>query len=230
MERYKLGKTSIKMPTGWQEIPFDKGLKIIEGDLDSIQAIALLTNKTEKEIRQATDAETIYYFASAFSYLSELPTKLNEFPKSIQLGVDKILFPFVSYYDEFDLAKAEVGQVEDMQAILIKMSSEFTDGEERVLTTKEIIKICPYIVALYIYRFLHSEYDGEKALLMVDRVKTELSTKEVLSMGYFFLKRLPGLMSGQTARWRKYNSLPQRLKRALLNLMQRLVSMLPSTS
>lgn len=228
MESYKLGKTKIQIPSGWHEVNFNKAMEILEGELNEVQTIALLTDKSEKEIRQSTDMATIYYFINTFLYLHQLPLKLNEFPRSIKLGYDRIVFPFVNYGDEFDLGQADVGQVEDMIMIMTKMNKEFIDDSERTeLTELELAKITPYLVAIYIQKMLDTEYDGAKALELVDRVKEELSFKECLSMGYFFFIRLQSYKNGSPSVWKSYHSRVKRLKRALSGLMQRMVSMLP---
>ncbi len=228
MEVYKLGKTKINIPSGWHEVNFNKALEILEGELNEVQTIALLTNKSEKEIRQSTDMSTIYHFINTFLYLHQLPQKLNEFPRSIKLGVDRIVFPFVNYGDEFDLGQADVGQVEDMLMIMVKMNKEFIGESERTeITELQLAKITPFLVAIYLQKMLDTEYDGEKAMLLVDRVKEELSFKECLSIGYFFLIRLEHYKNGSPSVWKLYHSNLRRLKRVLSGLIQRMVSMLP---
>lgn len=227
MEAYKLGKTKIKIPSGWHEINYNKAIQIIEGELKEIQILALLTDKTEQQIRGATDPDTIYYFINTFQYIHSLPQKFDDFPRSVKLGVDRLVFPYVSYGDKFDLGKADVGQVEDMLMIMMKMNKEFIGEEERELTEIELIKITPYIVAIYLQKLLWHSYDGTKAMALVDRVKEELSFKECLSIGYFFLSRLRNFKNGQPKELKAYHSKSKRLKRALMNLIQRMVSMLP---
>ncbi len=224
MESYKLGKTPIKMPSGWHEINYNNAIQILEDDLNEIQTLALLSNKTEEEIRESTDIETIYYFINAFLFIKNLPQKIDEFPRSVKMGDERIIFPFISYADQFDLGKADVGQVEDMILIITKMSREFTDDEERELTEMELIKITPYLVAIYIQKIIGTKYNGERAMELVERIKKELSFKEVVSTGYFFLNRLPSFRTGQLNALQKYHSIPKKLKRGFLNLMQALVS------
>ncbi len=225
MESYKLGKsTKIQMPSGWHEINFNTAIQILEGDLNEIQTLALLSNKTEEEIRGSTDIETIYYFINAFMFVKHLPQKIDEFPRSVKMGDERIIFPFVSYADQFDLGKADVGQVEDMILMITKMSREFTDDEERELTEMELIKITPYLVAIYIQKIIETKYNGERAMELVERIKKELSFKEVVSTGYFFLNRLPSFRTGPLNALQKYHSIPRKLKRGFLNLIQALVS------
>jgi len=227
MEAIKLGKTKIHIPSGWHEVNYNKAFLILDSELDEVQTLALLTDKTEKEIRTATDIETIFYFVNTFQYIHKLPEQVNEFPRSVKLGIDRLIFPYISYGDKFDLGQSEVGQVEDMLMIMVKMNNEFIGDEERTeLTPLEMIQITPFLVAIYLQKLLDGEYDGKKALVLVDRVKEELSFKECLSIGYFFFNRLRNYKSGRQNELKVYHSMRRKLKRALMNLMQRMDSML----
>ena len=227
MESYKLGKTKIQIPSGWHEINYNKALLIIDGELNEVQTLALLTDKSEKDIRTATDINTIFYFINTFQYIHKLPEQVNEFPRSVKLGIDRLIFPYVSYGDKFDLGQSDVGQVEDMLMIMVKMSNEFIGEEERKeLTQLELILITPFIVSIYLQKVLDGEYDGKKAMKLVERVKEELSFKECLSIGYFFLNRLNSYRSGQPNGLRVYHSIRKKFRRGLMNLMQRMGSTL----
>lgn len=228
MEKYKLGKTPVEMPTGWQDINYNKAIQILTSEMSSVEMLALLSNKTVKQIRAATDIKTIFYFVNAFTFINRLPEKINEFPRSVVFGPDRLVFPWVSYADEFDLGKADVGQVEDMIEMLKTKSAEFIGDEDReLLEPLELIQITPYFVAIYLHKILEGEYDGEKAMKLVERVKEELSFKEVVSIGTFFLTKLPNYINGSPSVWKQYNSSLRRLKRAWKNLIQRLVSLRP---
>lgn len=227
METFKLGKTKIKMPSGWHEVNYKKAFEILSNKPNEIKTLSILSGKTEKEIRTSSDSNTLYYFFTAFEFLGRLPEHINEFPNSVKLGVDHLVFPFVSYADEFDLGQCEVGQVEDMLALIVKMNKEFIGDEERELTDIELIQIFPYLVAIYIQRILDGKYIGKKAIKLVDRVKEELSFKEITCMGAFFLNRLTYLKNGSMKELKRRNSIQRKLKLALKNLIQRMVSILP---
>jgi len=230
MESYKLGpNTPIQMPSGWHEISYNKAVKILDGKLNEIETLALLTGRTEKEIRTATDVNTIFHFMNAFQFLKDLPQKLDEFPRSVKLGEDRLIFPYISYADKFDLGKAEVQQVEDMLFMITKMSKEFEEDKGHEPTNEEfhnelLPKISPFLVAIYLQKIIETRYNGEHAMELVERVKKELSFKEVVSIGYFFLIRLMNFRSGSVKSLKIYHSIPRRLRRAFLDLIQRLVS------
>jgi len=225
MEHYKLGKTSISMPSGWHDVPFNKGITILSQELNEVDTLALLTGRKAKEIRESTDIETIFYFANAFIFLKHWPGKVD-FPLSVKMGEDRLILPWVSYSDKFDLGECTTGQVEDMMAVITMMSKEFTDGEDRELNQLELIQICPYLVAIYLQPLIDGSYDGKKAKALMERVKEELSMKEVVGMGYFFLMKLPALVSGSPSELQKARSMKRRLQRGLKNSMMRLAHML----
>jgi hypothetical protein len=207
-----------QLPRGWHDISFEKGLKALEAD-NEVERLAILSDRSAEEIRKSTDIDSIYYFTHAITFLNSLPDAA--FPRSVKMGKDRILFPFVNYSDEFDLGDVAVGQVEDMQAILVKMNKEFVGDEERELTSAELLKICPHVVAIYLQGIIE-DYDGQKAMMLVKRVQTELSFKDCVSMGYFFFKRLGGLMTGQLSRLQNRDSRLRKLRLACSSLIQRL--------
>ncbi|MDA1120855.1 MAG: hypothetical protein O2887_10275 [Bacteroidetes bacterium] len=206
------------LPQGWHDISYSKGLKALEAD-NEVERLSVLSGVSCEELRASTDIDSIFYFTHAFTFLNSLPE--GAFPNSVKFGSERIVFPFVNYSDEFDLGHCSVGQVEDMQGVLVRMNKEFIGEEERVLTEGELLQICPHVVAIYLQGIIE-EYDGKKADMLVKRVKDEISFKDCVSMGYFFFKRLSGLMSGQRSRLQKRHSSLRRLRLAFSGLMQRL--------
>ncbi len=221
MENYKIKGKKVTMPSGWHDIPYKIGYKILSENLDVIQTASLLTGLSEEEVKRSED---VIIWMSAFTFLQNPPDRFNEFPRSVKLGVDRLVFPFVSYADEFDLGQAEVGQIEDMRALYAEREKEIKGEEERDLTDIEFISTMPVMCAIYLQKILDGAYDGEKALRLEDRVKEELSMKEVVSMGAFFLSRLSNLIYGSTTKLSQRNTMKRKLVLGLKNLMQRLVS------
>ena len=205
-------------------------------ETDQIKIMALLTGKTPKQISTSTNIEDLLCFFGAFPYLNEevSPETFNEFPKSVTMGHDHLIFPFVSYANQYDLGQADVGQVEDMILMIQKKTinpedlKDLPEDEKKIKIRMNEFEVFTYLVAIYCQKILDHEYDGEKAMALLERVKEELSFKEVVSMGYFFLNRLNNYMNGSPVEWQKHNSKLKRLKRGLQNLIQRLVSVLPS--
>jgi len=207
------------MPTGWHEIPFNIGLDIFDNEYDEITILSKLSGKSYDEIRNCTDIDTIYYFANAFNFLSELPTQIHDFPTTIKIGDERVIMPFIP--DKFDLGEASFAQVEDMKAIIKKMSSEFLNGLERDLTNLELIKITPYLVSIFLYKITHGEYDANKALRFRSHLEANMSFKDIVCIGYFFLQRLSGLMNGSNQSFRLRLTPKKRFLREFRKLMKR---------
>lgn len=233
MEKFKLGKSKkeVMMPSGWHEIPFYQGVKISEDNLNEVETLALLSNCDVEDIRSATDPESIFYLLSAFRFLREMPLGLDkpQIPNSIKFNGHHIIFPHVIYQDIFDLGKASVGQIKDMEMVMVNMGTEFRKDEEeenqdRAFTELETIKMCPSLCAIYIQKLIDKEYDYDTAMKLSSEIEQHLSFKEVLNIGYFFLKRLADLNDGQTKSYRKSPSIIKRFKQVLTNLIRRMAS------
>jgi hypothetical protein len=229
MENYKLGKIRFKMPSSWQDVSFKAGLDILKSGDSDIKLLSRLSGVSVDDLSNATDFEELFYFINSFTWLGTLPLKESpEMPRSVKMGGRLIIFPHVVYNDKFDLGNASVGMVKDMEAVLTNKTREILNGEERELTNIELIEILPFIVAIYLQKVIDRNYDYEKAMRLVDEVSNQMSFKEVLNIGYFFLQRLIVLNNGQKTKRTKASLILKRLKRAWWNLGQRLASMAPS--
>jgi len=231
MEQFKLGtdKKVINMPSGWHDVPYYKGVQIFESELNDVEKLALLSDSNVDDIRNATDTESIFYLMSAFTFLRQAPRGLEspQIPNSINLNGNHIIFPHVIHGDKFDLGNASVGQIKDMEMVLVNMGTEFREDEEeenqdRPFTEMETIKMCPPICAIYIQKIIDKEYDYEKAMKLSDEISQYLSFKEVLNIGYFFFKKLIDLSDGKTKDLQNHLSITRKLRRGLMHLMNRL--------
>jgi hypothetical protein len=217
------------MPSGWHEVPFNKGVKILEGGMSDVEILAFLTNTEVDDIYEATDAESIYYLMSAFRFLRDVPADLEhpQMPRSIKIGGEYYIFPHVIYGDTFDLGNASVGQIKDMEMIVVNMGTEFRKDEEdpdRPFTQIETIKMCPAICAIYIQKIIDKKYDYHKATKLAKKLAECLSFKEMLHIGYFFLKRLADLNDGPKKERRKGVLIVRKLKRVFWSLTKRMDS------
>lgn len=215
--RTKKTKLEIPLPEGWHDVPFNVGFDILinANNYDDIKILSLLSGIPMETLRKETDLETIHYVLNSLLFLSS-PSykKYPEFPKSVQ-GVD---LPYVNYSDSFDMGKCEVGQVEDMKALISKHNPK---------TDHDVISLYPKLCAIYLQPVLKFEdYDYDKSMCLVDEY-SEIDFKTITNMGAFFFRRLNGLTFGLPKRWQKLHSLKRKSKRVFGNLAQRLASMLP---
>lgn len=229
MERFKIaGNLSIKLPSDWSEVPYGKGVIIIEDRPNEIETMALLSGVEIGKIRDSTNFETIYYLMSAYDFLNKLPDLSRpRMPLSVVLNGSRIVFPNVLYGDKFDLGEISVGQVKDMQMIIENMVTayigETLEGQEpRGLTELETIKICPYLVAIYLQKIIDRQYDYKKAMKLVSVISDQLSFYEVTNIGYFFLQRLTELRTGSKINYQKPRSIKRKLMRGWWTLTERM--------
>ena len=227
MEKFKIGKNKLRvsLPSGWHEVPFDKGVTILEGEMSEVEIMSLLSGVDKKELEESTDFETIFYLMNAYTFLKTLPDLTTpQIPRSVKFNNDIVIFPHVIYSDKFDLGKISVGQIKDMEMVITNMLYQIgEDGiEKKEVTNFETIRICPYLVAIFLQKVIDKKYDYDKAMKMVDEVSRQLSFKEVIHMGYFFLQRLSVLRLGSRKGSLKLGSMKRRFRRALMSLMQRM--------
>lgn len=230
MERFKIGtpKIGITFPSDWTEVPYSKGVIIIEDRPDELETMALLSGVQIGKIRDSTNFETIYYLMSAYDFLNRLPDLARpRMPLSLVLNGSRIVFPNVLYQDKFDLGETSVGQIKDMQMITDNMIraliGEPEEGKEtRGLTELETIKICPFLVAIYLQKLIDRQYDYKKAMKLVSVISDQLSFYEVTNIGYFFLQRLAALRTGSKKDYRKQPWIKRRSMRVWWTLTQRL--------
>lgn len=228
MEKFKIGgKLKIKLPSDWSEVPYNKGVQIIEDRPDELETMSILTGIPKKQISESTNFETIYYLMSAYGFLNKLPDLAHPvIPRSIVLNQQRVLFPNVLYQDKFDLGETSVGQIKDMQMIIQNMITDFIGSQEegkesRGLTELETIKICPFLVAIYIQKLIDRQYDYGRAMKMVPVISEQLSFKEVTMIGYFFLQRLTALRFGSAKDYQKQGMIKRKLMRVWWTLIQR---------
>ena len=191
MEHYKLSNgKKISLPTGWHEVPFWKGEQVVSKDMRASEVMALLSDTNLQDIVSTNDPESIHYMMETFFFLKAMPSTISQMPNTIKYGMERIVFPFVINADISDLGEIAVGQIEDMQSVIGTKTIEFLNGEQRELTELETIKLTPYVVAIYVQKHLDGEYNGEKALELVEGIKREMSFKDVVSIGYFFFSEI----------------------------------------
>lgn len=210
MEKYKINGQSITMPTGWHDVRYNDAMNILENQLNDVQVFSLFSGLSEKEVKNLNKEKDIYYFLQGFPFLNKLPIDIKgALPQTIKYKEARYELPYALPDDPYDFGDASVGQIEDMKAIMTKMVTEFLDGEERGLTNLEVFKIYPPLVAIFLHPILEgSEYDYKASQKLADRIQKELSFKEVVYMGAFFLMKLSVLINGskkglQNQHWMK---------------------------
>lgn len=227
MEKFKIGKNKLRvsLPSGWHEVPFWQGVRIIEGNLTEIEIMSLLSGVDKQELEESTDFETIYYLMHAYTFLKAMPDlSTPQIPRSIKFNGDTVIMPHVLYSDKFDLGKISVGQIKDMEMTITNMLYDLNEEgiEKKEVSNMDTIKVCPFLIAIFLQKIIDKKYDYDKAMKMVDAISKELSFKEVIHMGYFFLQRLSVLRLGSQNGSLKLSWTKRKFRRVLMSLMQRM--------
>jgi hypothetical protein len=197
MEKYKINGRLITMPTGWHDVKYKDALHIIETQPNAVQLFSMFSGMKEKEVEALNKQDDIYYFMRGFPFLETSPiTKQPDIPRTIKYKGESYSFPHVLFDDPFDFGETSAGQIEDMKAISITMTTELLNGEDRSLTPEEVYKLYPMVVAIYIQKIIEKKYSYKRAVKMADELQNEMSFKEVVYMGNFFLLKLANLTNG----------------------------------
>lgn len=210
-----------KLPTSWKEVPFWKGQRIMEGGLNELEMMALITDRNLSDLKDSESFEDIYYATHSMEFLKDLPDlKTPVIPSSFTLDDKEYKFPHVVTKDPFDLGKASAGQVKDMEMLIITLRNQFHEDPEQELTELEAIKMTPFITSVYIQKIIDGEYDYSKSQKLVEKVSEQMSFYDVTQIGYFFFKRLIGLKGGYQTKVLNQNYLQRKLRRAFGSLEQ----------
>ena len=214
-------KVKLKIPNGWHELPWIKGLYIFQHpNISDVELMALITGVSEDEIRAVNDTGTVSKLLATYLFLGNPPDQDHpELPRCVELNGTFYHVPFTVYDDPYDFGNASVGAIEDMKAAY----GEAVKGIDEPLLI-DCMKSYPKIAAIYL-QSLHG-YDYNKAMELVKPIES-LDFKTVYNIGNFFLKRLNGLRSGHLQGSSRRGIVRRKFKRAYWILMQRLVGILP---
>jgi hypothetical protein len=236
MEKYKINGKSISMPSGWADVTYKNAVHVLETNPNSVEVFALFTGMDVKEVEGLNKQDDIYYFLKGFPFLTSLPIEETPaIPRSITYEGERFLFPHVLFDDPYDFGDSEVGQIEDMKRIISDMAKDFIGEEERDITNLEMVKMFPAVVAIYIQPIVSpynnkdssSKYHYKRAMKIADELQNELSFKEVVYMGNFFLQKLGSLSLGLKRVSRMRYLILKKWRQAYKTLTAILDSMLP---
>lgn len=227
MEKYKINGKPISLPTGWHDVKFKDALHVRENNFNAVQLFSFFSGIPDEEVERLNHDEDIYYFLQGFPFLYRAPIQDKpSIPRTVKYKNQRLIFPHILFDDPYDFGNTDVGQIEDMKVIIAKMAKEFIGEEERDITDLEMTKIYPYIVAIYIQPILEKEYDHGRAMKLAVELQSEMSYKEVVYMGNFFLVKLGGLTNGLKTGLPRRNWITKKLRQAYKRLISFLDSML----
>ena len=200
MTIYKINGNNTPMPDNWADVSYGDAMNIIENNLSEVAIFGLFAKMSKKEVRNL-NGDDVKYFLDGFPFLRSTPMDdTPDIPMSIMWKGVRRFFPHADLKDELDFGETSVGQIEDMKQVITSASKLLIVEEGDVMANIDLIKMMPSIVAIYIQPFINGEYDYKKAMNIAKEIETELSFKETVLMGNFFLYKLTtstsGLMKG----------------------------------
>ncbi len=197
-----------EIPTSWEQVPFNKFLKLAECGNDYVKILSLFTGIPEDTIRTATVEHENSLFA-IIQTLSFLKVEMTiEFP-SVCMG----------YAMPKDIDFQSIGQFEDIKTLIEETKPE------------ELINKYPLIVATYAKRFVNGEqipYDFKAAELLAGHFEDAPCT-EVMGIGNFTVARYIALKGNMKVGSLNRVSVMKKYRLGLRGLAQSTVSSLRST-
>lgn len=184
----------IKITDSWEKTTLSQYLRIMRMNNDTVELLSIITGLDYDYLKKAkiNGLDKLLHAASFINtppVVPDKPTKIGGF--KLPLNAKGV----------FDIQFESLAQFEDMRVIM-----ESVDMNDVTAITESYAKYC----ALYVQKLRDGEYDGNKALAMVEEINT-YPALEVIAAGSFFFVRLWSLLRGtQTT---SPNSAPSRKKR-----------------
>jgi len=228
VQKYKINGKPIQMPDGWHDVKYNDAINIIENNLDAVSIFSLFSGIDKNTVRKFNKRKDISHFLQGFPFLNKLPLQQTpQIPRSLIYKGSRYHFPHVFLDDEYDFGYSTIGQIEDMKAIIVTQTKEITGGEDRLLNNLELMKLFPPVVAIYIQPIIEQEYNYKRAMKLADDIQKELSFKEIIFMGNFFLLKLGASTSGLKTGLHPLNWMRKKSKQAFRTLIRTLDSTRP---
>jgi hypothetical protein len=188
----------VQIETSWEELSFEKYLKLIEAKDDNAELLSILLDVPAETIRKGkiTGLEKVLKgisFMRQSALIDENPTKLGEWilPK--------------------DITFESVGQYETMRT-KINESIKMDD-------LKKQNEMLAHYAAIYCQPLNGEEFDSEKAEWLVPAIM-KLPCLEVMSAGNFFQAKCLSIQSGLPMNYLRKN-IPMKRNRPVLNALAR---------
>lgn len=169
----------IRITDSWEKTTLNQYLRIMKSKNDTVEILSIITGLDYDYLKKAQikGLEKLLYAASFINTAPVIPTKVEK------IGGFKL--PLNSK-GVFDIQFESLAQFVDMQTIMAASVKE-----DIVALTESYAKYC----ALYVQKLRDGEYDGDKAMAMVEEIKT-YPALEVIAAGSFFFVRLWTLSHG----------------------------------
>lgn len=184
MITFKLNGKPIEIATSWDELDFYQWLRAME-PLEFKQLVAVCAGIPDDEnLQKAQITGNIDALVVAMKFINKAPAWTDPV---LQCGPYKLP---INHKGKYNIQYEDLQQFEDLRPIMNKIVGATV--QER---TKSIAGLYPSMVAIYLQKIRDGEYSYNKAMDMVEEIKT-YPAREVVTLGSFFLVKLTNLLNG----------------------------------
>lgn len=175
---FTLNGKKVNVIDSWEGLNFSQYLRGLKAGTDLSEIFSIITGVPAETIKKAKieGLDKLMYAASFLQTAPEInskPTKVGKY----KLPVDK--------KGVFDVQFESLEQFEDMRQIMTKLENGIYAHTEAYAK----------YTAIYLQKIRDKEYDGAKAMEMVEEVML-MPALEVLAAGSFFFVKLQSLLNG----------------------------------
>lgn len=193
MITFNLNGKKINCPSTWDDLTFDQYERLTTVGDDNIELLSILTGIPRETLAKATIKGADQVIAS-LEFISS-PPDWNQPVK--QVGQYKLP---VNKKGIFDIQFESLAQFEDMRKMF-----------QKVKDWKELTKIYPEMVAIYLQKIRDKEYSYDAAIEMATEIR-QYKAREVVGCGSFFTLKLLNLSSITKTTSRTTNQNPKKFK------------------
>lgn len=185
MITFKLNGKPIEIATSWDEFNYNQWLQVVEKPLEFKQLVAVCAGIPDDEnLQKAQITGNIEGLVVAMNFIKKPPVWDGPVFKCGPYTLP------INHKGKYNIQYAELQQFEDMRNIMGKI-----EGTSTLERTKSIAVLYPSMVAIYLQKVRDGEYSYNKAMDMVEEIKT-YPAREVVTLGSFFLVKLQNLLNG----------------------------------
>lgn len=173
MMHVKIDGKKLQIPSRLSEVTFRQLQSIYEAkdNFDLLQAITGISATAWKNCKDVDG------FNMIVANIQKLISDKGDAKKILHVGDKTYTIP-----DTFDIGEATLAQYEDVKKDILSIMPQ---EEDQQLQDKDLLKIAPHLVAVYV-QGIDEEYDYKKASKLEEKI-LDCSATEVLALATFFL-------------------------------------------
>lgn len=184
MIKFKINGKDAQIATSWDELNYHQFYQTFNIDGTILQLVSIASGTDYEFIKKVQLTGDVDKLVIAMTFFK----KPAVWDKPV-LSCGPYGLP-INHDGQYDITYASLAQFEDMRAAMGKLTGE--TQSERV---KSIAGLYPTFVAIYLQKIRDGEYSYNKAMEMVEEIKS-YPAREVVTLGSFFLVKLTNLLNG----------------------------------